>query len=94
MRKEIKLVLNLIFTVEKNLSAPLCPEVHMGNSSARGYGLLVTSAPLERIKSELQFREKWRFLESQEPEVVVHNGGPDIEDEHNFYNDFFYFNGL
>ena len=89
VRKEIKLVLNLIFTVEKNLSAPLCPEVHVGDSSDRGYGLLVTSAPLKRIKSELQFREKWRFLESQEPEVVVHNGGPDIEGEHDFYNDFF-----
>ena len=84
VRKEMKTVLGLIFVVEKNLSAPINDEVHVGDSSDRGYGLLTTQTCTSKIRRELAFQERWRFLESREPWVVsANNGGPEpleIED--------------
>ena len=67
VRKEIKLVLNLIFVVEKDMSAEISHEVHVGDSSDLGYGLLVTDASPERIRKEMKVDERWRFIHSNEP---------------------------
>ena len=75
VRKEMRQVMHLIFTVEKNLSSPICPEVHVGDSSDKGYGLLVSNPKVGCIKRELLVKERWRFLESCEPKLVVDNGG-------------------
>ena len=39
VRREMKLVMALLFTVEKDLSAEVCSEVHVGDASDRGFGL-------------------------------------------------------
>ena len=44
VRSELRDALGLIFVVEFDMSAPLCPEVHIGDSSDRGYALRVTQA--------------------------------------------------
>ena len=89
VRKEMKQVLGLIFVVEKNLSSPVNPEVHVGDSSDKGYGMLHTFATVEQVKRELRFKERWRYLESEEVEMQsVQQGSPmgldDLEDNHVF----------
>ena len=78
VRKEIKLVMNLLFLVEKHLSVPVNPEVHVGDSSDKGYGLMYCRAEVNKIREELKYQEKWRFLTSNEPSSVhFNNGAPD-----------------
>ncbi len=78
VRKEIKLVMNLLFLVERHLSVPVNPEVHVGDSSDKGYGLMYCRAEVGKIREELKYREKWRFLTSNEPPLVhFNNGAPD-----------------
>ena len=77
VRKELKLVLGLIFVVEKDLTSSINPCVHVGDSSDRGYGLMSMHADRETIRRELQHHEKWRFLVSREiSPTVLQNGGP------------------
>ena len=81
VRKELKVILGLIFTVEQNLSSPANPEVHVGDSSDRGYGLMSTIAEPQHVKSELRVREKWRFIVSTEPQFHCRAGGPEAAAE-------------
>ena len=82
VRRELKIVKGLIFTVERNLSAAICPEVHVGDSSDKGFGLMVTNATVQQVKAELQHRERWRFRYSREPTVVFLSNGTveDVDD--------------
>ena len=73
VRKELKIILGLIFTVGRNLSSPANPEVHAGDSSDRGYGLMSTFAESSHVEAELRVREKWRFIVSNEA-VLNPNG--------------------
>jgi hypothetical protein len=81
VRKEMKLVLSRLFTVERDLSSEICPEVHVGDSSDRGYSLMCCNAPTSHIRSEMKYQEKWRFLHSDEP-CNLHPGmcGPAVDD--------------
>lgn len=76
VRKELKLILGLIFTVEKKLSSPVNREVHVGDSSDRGYGLMSTHASTKHVQQELEHKEKWRFIVSDEPSLSHGGGGP------------------
>ncbi len=82
VRRELRIVMGLIFTVERNLSASICPEVHVGDSSDKGFGLMVTTATVQQVKAELQYRERWRFRYSREPTVVSLSNGTaeDVDD--------------
>ncbi|CAE7214061.1 unnamed protein product [Symbiodinium sp. CCMP2456] len=69
VREELKLTLGLIFLVEYDMSAPFCEEVHIGDSSDKGYGLTVTSARHVELRRALLHREQWRFITSEEPDT-------------------------
>ncbi len=78
VRKELKIVLGLLFTVERDLSSRVNSTVHVGDSSDRGFGLMATQADSRHVKHELRHQEKWRFLVSREPHFPsVGNGSPD-----------------
>jgi len=78
VRKELKIVLGLLFTVERNLSSRINSTVHVGDSSDRGFGLMATQAETTHVKRELRHQEKWRFLVSREPHFPSSgNGNPD-----------------
>ena len=51
------------------MSAPFCKEVHIGDSSDRGYGLMVTEARHSELRQALLHRERWRFIISDEPDA-------------------------
>ena len=79
VRSELRDVLGLIFLVELDMSAPLCPEVHVGDSSDRGYALMSTQASHTEVREAVRHRERWRFRHSAEPPPLpVHD---DIETE-------------
>ena len=61
VRMEMKNAMGLIFLVEWSMDAACCPEVHIGDSSDRGYSLMATSAGSAEIRRALQHRERWRF---------------------------------
>eukprot|EP00438_Fugacium_kawagutii_P016242 Skav225368 [mRNA] locus=scaffold476:95907:101244:- [translate_table: standard] len=63
VRREMRTVLGLIFLVEKNLSMPINAEVHVGDSSDRGFGLMARRETVDRIRREMSHDERWRFLE-------------------------------
>ena len=57
----------------------LCPKVHVGDSSDRGYALMSTQASHAEVREALRRRERWRFRHSAEPPPLpVHD---DIEAE-------------
>ena len=66
VRKELKTVMHLLFVVEHNLSAEVCEEVHVGDASDRGFGLMTCRASRERIQHEMRYEERWRFITSDE----------------------------
>eukprot|EP00438_Fugacium_kawagutii_P020949 Skav211840 [mRNA] locus=scaffold305:781368:784860:+ [translate_table: standard] len=84
VRKELKMVMNLIFVVERNMSAPISQDVHVGDSSDRGYGLLNCWAPRAMVKQEMLVEERWRFIHSREPlhSTTADNGDPWEEPEY------------
>ena len=75
VRMEIKLVLNLIFVVEKDMSAEISSEIHLDNSSDKGYDLLVTQASTDRIRREIMIDKRWKFIHNHEswPEHLHHD---------------------
>ena len=82
VRKEMKLVLGLIFAVEKNLSAPVNPEVHIGDASDRGFGLMKTCSTPSRVLKEIKYQERWRFEEVEDAGMVTPcGGGPETTGE-------------
>ena len=62
VRGELRQALGLIFLVEHEMSAPFCKEVHIGDSSDRGYALMYTQASHRELQAALDHREKWRFI--------------------------------
>ena len=82
-RAEMRDVLGLIFLVEFDMSAPLCREVHVGDSSDRGYALMSTQAGHSELRDALLHRERWRFYESSEPLPCPHFAGDasEVEDK-------------
>ena len=62
VRGELRQALGLIFLVEREMSAPFCKEVHIGDSSDRGYALVYTQATHRELQAALDHREKWRFI--------------------------------
>ena len=67
VRSELRDVLGLIFLVEVDMSAPLCSEVHVGDSSDGGYALMSTQASHADVREALRHRERWRFRYGSEP---------------------------
>ena len=63
VRREMKVAMGLIFLIEWDMGAPCCNEVHIGDSSDRGYSLMTTSASTNEIRRALQHRERWRFAQ-------------------------------
>ena len=74
--KELRMVMGLLFTVETDLSQAVNSEVHVGDSSDRGYSLMTCSATVQSIKREFLYDEKWRFLERpvEEPPLFYISG--------------------
>lgn len=64
VRREFDTVRGLIFLVEFNMSSPLLREVYVGDSSDKGYALMVTDAAEAEVRPMLAFRERWRFISS------------------------------
>lgn len=61
----MKIILALIHTVERDLTGPINLEVHVGDSSDRGFGLITsTTATSAQIRREMRHQERWRFIES------------------------------
>ena len=76
VRREIRIVLGLLF-LEKDLSQPVNTEVHVGDSSDLGFGLMVRHESIQRIQREMLYDERWRFLDRQDVEGArPFNGGP------------------
>ena len=69
VRTELRLALGLIFLVEFDMSSPVCSEVHIGDSSDRGYGVLATDATRAELRRALLHHERWRFLLTSEPDL-------------------------
>ena len=61
VRQELRTVIGLLFLVEWDMSAPCCREVHIGDSSDRGFALMFTEAEPDEIRTAIRHREKWRF---------------------------------
>lgn len=84
VRKEMKTVLGLIFAVEKNLSAPVNPEVHIGDASDCGFGLMKTCSTPFRVLKEIKYQERWRFEEVEDDGLVSPcGGGPEMDGDDN-----------
>lgn len=82
VRKEMKIVLGLIFAVEKNLSASVNPEVHIGDASDCGFGLMKAISTPSRVLREIKYQERWRFEEVEEDVTSPPcGGGPEIDGE-------------
>ena len=82
VRREMKLVMALLFTVEKNLSAEVCEEVHVGDASDPGYGFMSTFGTAWRVKEEMKYDERWRFIETEGLDIRTPNvGGLSLEDD-------------
>ena len=82
VRREMKLVMALLFTVEKDLSAEVCSEVHVGDASDRGFGFMSTDGTARRVKDEMKYDERWRFIETEG--LGIHTpcvGGPNLEED-------------
>ena len=66
VKREIRMVVGLIFQVEVDLGAPYSPVAFCGDSSSYGYCFQVAEAPKEEQKPLFRFHERWRFLEVEE----------------------------
>ena len=55
------------------MSAKVCSEVHIGDSSDRGYGMMTTDARHPELRQALLHQEKWRFILSAEPDLTLTN---------------------
>ena len=72
VRTELRMALGLIF-LEYDMSAKVCSEVHIGDSSDRGYGMMTTDARHPELRQALLHQEKWRFILSAEPDLTLTN---------------------
>lgn len=70
VRKEMLHCMGLMFLVEFNMGVECSEEVYVGDSADFGYAMMVTSSSSAEIRPELQHRERWRFVESDEPPPV------------------------
>ena len=70
VRGELRQALGLIFLVEFEMSAPFCKEVHIGDSSDRGYALMYTHATYQELRAAFEHREKWRFIPQEDADEL------------------------
>eukprot|EP00438_Fugacium_kawagutii_P027761 Skav215994 [mRNA] locus=scaffold4693:140018:158914:+ [translate_table: standard] len=82
VKRELRMVVGLIFQVEVDLAAPYCPDVFCGDSSSYGYCFQRTAAPPSEQRSLVKFHERWRFLE------VEHGIGKGLGSHHSWSADF------
>eukprot|EP00438_Fugacium_kawagutii_P008464 Skav230206 [mRNA] locus=scaffold2443:266117:270539:+ [translate_table: standard] len=78
VRREMRAVLGLLFVVEKNLSMPINPEVHVGDSSDRGFGLMARQETVERVRREMIHDERWRFIDRTDQLPLQELRGADL----------------
>lgn len=62
VRQELKLACSLIWMTWKDLGAPYCRLVDVGDSSSFGYAMMTCDPGKPRVKSAMSFHEKWRFI--------------------------------
>ena len=80
----MKTVLGLLFLVEKDLSQPVNREVHVGDSSDRGFGLMVRKETPARILREMCFEERWRCVDRSDAAIDPPVGAEVGEESHVF----------
>ncbi len=80
----MRMVLGLIFVVGKDLSEKYNQGVHTGDSSDKGYGQMITTSTVDRVRCEMRYDERWRFVVGDEQSHALScNGGPINPDDCN-----------
>ena len=67
VKKEIRAVAHIVFLTGADFALPLHPSVYCGDGSKLGYDMMVTTATREEILPEVKYRERWRFIEEEQP---------------------------
>ena len=62
VRKELKLAAALVWLTWRDLGAPLCKTVEVGDSSTTGYALMAARPGEQLIRKAIATHEKWRFI--------------------------------
>ena len=66
VKREIRMVIGLIFQVEIDLAAPYSPVAFCGDSSSYGYCFQMTEVEKAEQRDLFRFHERWRFIEIEE----------------------------
>ena len=62
VRCELKLACALVWLAWRDLGAPLCQTVEVGDSSSSGYALMSCRPGQDRLRRAMASQEKWRFI--------------------------------
>ena len=62
VRHELKMACSLIWMTWRDLGAPYCRLVDVGDSSSSGYAMMTCDPGKPRIKAAMSVHEKWRFI--------------------------------
>lgn len=62
VRRELKTAAALVWLARRDLGAPICETVEVGDSSTSGYALMTCKPGRARIRAAVQVHEKWRFV--------------------------------
>ena len=62
VRAEILCACNLIWLCHVDQGASFVRQVDMGDSATRGYAMMTSWAPPDKIRAARRFREKWRYV--------------------------------
>ena len=62
VQHELKLACALVWLVWRDLGAPICETVEVGDSSTSVYALMSCLPGCDRIKKAMATHEKWRFI--------------------------------
>ncbi|CAE8627459.1 unnamed protein product, partial [Polarella glacialis] len=71
VKRELRLIMGLVFIAEVNLAAPHSEEMGCGDASGQGYAFMTSRVSLEESRELHRHNERWRFVE-----VEVDRGGP------------------
>lgn len=63
VKRELRMVVGLLFLVEVQLAASYADVVYCGDSSANGFAFDWTRLTAEEQRPLFRFRERWRFVE-------------------------------
>eukprot|EP00435_Cladocopium_sp_Y103_P018992 s1272_g4.t1 len=66
VKREIRMVVGMIFQVDVDLSAPYSPIAFCGDSSSYGYCFQVTNVQKSEQRDLFRFHERWRFIEVED----------------------------